>query len=495
MTVGRYVIFGEIASGGMASVHFGLLSGPVGFRRTVAIKRLHANYARDPAFVTQFLDEARLAGRIRHPNVVQTLDVVAEGQELLLVMEYVEGETLARLGELLRAENRDFPIEMAAGIVAGALHGLNAAHDATDEQGMPLELVHRDVSPQNIIVGRDGVPRVLDFGVAKAAARIHTTQGELVKGKLKYMAPEQVSARPLDRRTDVFAAGIVLWEALAQRPLFEADAGPAAIIHQVVTAPIGPPSEIRPDIPPQLDAIVMKALSRRPEQRYQSAGEFAEALETTLRLPSANHVGRWVHEVAGEGLDEQARMRIAIERRSAEPSLTDTGIRLIETARTADLVPAERAEAQTVAEVIPLKGAQEGASDSDGGLPSCDREPAQPPGRPRRVLLLAGLVLLLGVFASWAAYRLPGPETVGKGSTSGDEGQRHASGPTPESQQGETPSARPLTLASPSTSASAGQARVGGRRGSRPATRPKQKCASPTYLDPEGIRRFRPECL
>src|SRR6478736_1694730 len=172
---GRYALYGEIAAGGMATVHIGRLLGPVGFARTVAIKRLHPHYAKDPEFVSMFLDEARLAARIRHPNVVPTLDVVALDGELFLVMEYVQGESFARLVREARRARLDVPPEVISAIVVGALNGLHAAHEATSERGEPLNIVHRDVTPQNILVGSDGVARLLDFGVAKAAGSLHAT--------------------------------------------------------------------------------------------------------------------------------------------------------------------------------------------------------------------------------------------------------------------------------------------------------------------------------
>src|ERR1022692_1337015 len=161
--IGRYALYGKIAQGGLATVHLGRLLGPVGFARTVAIKRMHSQFAEDPEFVSKFLDEARLAARIRHPNVVPTLDVVATDGELFLVMDYVQGETLARLQRLLKAQGKTIPLPIVAALFSGILHGLHAAHEAKNERGEPLGMVHRDVSPQNVIVGTDGVPRVLDF--------------------------------------------------------------------------------------------------------------------------------------------------------------------------------------------------------------------------------------------------------------------------------------------------------------------------------------------
>ena len=161
-SLGRYALYGEIASGGMATVHLARLIGPVGFSRTVAIKRLHPHLAKDPEFVAMFLEEARLAARVRHPNVVSTLDVVSDDGELFLVMEYVAGESLSRLVRKARERGERVPPRYAVGIMSGALEGLHSAHDAKSEKGQPLGLVHRDVSPQNVHVGTDGVPRLLD---------------------------------------------------------------------------------------------------------------------------------------------------------------------------------------------------------------------------------------------------------------------------------------------------------------------------------------------
>ena len=222
--IGRYAIHDEIAAGGMASVFLGRMRGERGFCRTVAIKRLHPQLARDPDFVSMFLDEARLAARIQHRNVVAPLDVVTvDDRELLLVMEYIHGEALSRLIGSCRRSGTRIPAAIAVGVVTGVLHGLHAAHEAKSETGRPLDIVHRDVSPQNIMVGVDGVARVLDFGIAKASLRADITQAGVAKGKLSYMSPEQIRCEPLDRRSDVFAAAVVLWEMLALMRLFQGD--------------------------------------------------------------------------------------------------------------------------------------------------------------------------------------------------------------------------------------------------------------------------------
>src|SRR5579859_759387 len=219
-SIGRYVLFDEIAAGGMATVHFGRQSGAAGFSRTVAIKRLHPNLAKDPEFVAMFLDEARLVARIRHPNVVPTLDVVATEGEVFVVMEYVHGESLAKIRSAMLKAGRVADPRIVSAIMSSVLHGLHAAHEAKSEIGQPLNIVHRDVSPQNVLVGIEGTARVLDFGVAKAIGRVQTTREGQIKGKLAYMPPEQLHGGRVTRQADVYAAAVVTWETLTGARLF-----------------------------------------------------------------------------------------------------------------------------------------------------------------------------------------------------------------------------------------------------------------------------------
>jgi serine/threonine-protein kinase len=310
--IGRYAIHGKIASGGMASVHFGRLLGPVGFSRTVAIKRLHPHLAEDPEFVSTMIDEARLAARIHHPNVAPTLDVVSSFGELLVVMEYVRGESLARLARAVHNDGGRVALPIASAVAVGALHGLHAAHEARSDGGSPLGIVHRDVSPQNILVGVDGMTRIIDFGVAKAAGRIQTTRDGVVKGKMAYMAPEQLSAGAVSRTVDVYAMGVVLWELLAARRLFQAD-GDAQLVVQVLRGATEAPSRYTPDLPPELDALVMKALAHDPAERFESAEQMAEALQRVVVPAFATEVGRWVRDVAHEALERRASELAEIE--------------------------------------------------------------------------------------------------------------------------------------------------------------------------------------
>lgn len=304
----------------MATVHFGRLLGPVGFARTVAIKRLHPHYTKDPEFVAMFLDEARLAARIRHPNVVPTLDVVALEGELFLVMEYVQGESLSRLLRLASERGSRIRPEFAASIVVSTLHGLHAAHEARSEDGEPLNIVHRDVSPHNILVGTDGVTRVLDFGVAKAAGRIQTTSDGQLKGKLAYMPPEQIRGA-VSRVTDVYSSGVVLWEALTGRRLFRGE-NDAQVFSMVLEMTIEPPSKYVPSISPEVDALTLRALSRDPSERFQTAREMARALEKCLPLVPASDIGEWVEQVAGDSLASRTANIASIEKSSSQSTPT-----------------------------------------------------------------------------------------------------------------------------------------------------------------------------
>lgn len=308
----------EIAAGGTATVHFGRLLGH-GFARTVAIKRLHPTYARDPVFVSMFLDEARLATRIRHPNVCAVLDVVSVDDEPHLVLDYVHGEPLAKLIDAAVCNKALVPYDVAAGIVCGMLQGLHAAHEATDESGNALNIIHRDISPQNVLVGADGIPRVIDFGMAKAMGRLQNTAEGQLKGKVGYMAPEQFALKELDRRVDVYSAAVVLWETITGEFLFERTA-PGNMMRAILEGEIRHASAVVPEIPAELDAVCMRALSRDPDDRFATAHEMAVAIESAILLPSPREIGAWVESVAGDVLQARAKVLAHIE--AEHPSAT-----------------------------------------------------------------------------------------------------------------------------------------------------------------------------
>jgi serine/threonine-protein kinase len=314
-TLGRYELHGELASGGMATVHLGRLVGEAGFARTVAIKRLHAHLAKDPDFVAMFVDEARVAARVRHPNVVPTLDVISEDDEIFLVMEYVAGESLSRIARILGPKNERVPAEIAVSLLVGVLHGLHAAHEAKSEKGAALEIVHRDVSPQNVLVGADGCAHVLDFGVAKAVGRAQTTREGQIKGKLAYVAPEQLGDGIVTRQSDVYAAAVVLWETLTGKRLFDAE-NEAAVLVKVIEAKVAAPSTLVAGLPPRLDEIVLRGLDKYAERRWATAREFALALEKAGKMASPSEIAEWLQSVAGEDLARRARKVADVERGS-----------------------------------------------------------------------------------------------------------------------------------------------------------------------------------
>jgi serine/threonine-protein kinase len=314
---GRYTLYDEIASGGMAAVHLGRLTGDAGFARTVAIKRMHAQFAKDPDFVAMFLDEARLAARIRHPNVIPTLDVVATDGEILLVMDYVEGESLSRLMRASSGEGPALPPRMASAILVNVLTGLHAAHEAKDERGAPLQLIHRDVSPQNVMVGVDGVARIFDFGVAKAATRLQQTRDGKVKGKLSYMAPEQLRGRAMTRQADIYSAAVVLWEALVGRHLFRGESE-GEVVEQVLLGAVPPPSRFARELPSAMDDVVLRGVAADPVQRFATAEEMAAAVARAVAPATPNEVTRWVKGLAGERLVERGRRVSEIESASSQ---------------------------------------------------------------------------------------------------------------------------------------------------------------------------------
>ncbi|HZO16855.1 MAG TPA: serine/threonine-protein kinase, partial [Polyangiaceae bacterium] len=297
-----------IASGGMATVYLARTRGAGGFERDVALKLTHAHLRETEDFARELIEEAKLAVGIRHANVVPVLDVGEDPEGIFLVMDYIEGEALATL--MRRAAKAGTRLDPAVGmrILLDALAGLHAAHELADERGKLVGLVHRDVSPQNILVGLDGVSRLADFGVAKAATRLGQTRTGLIKGKLAYMAPEQARDQPLDRRTDVWAAGVIAWEILAGRRLLRSRSEAALLLELVSTTPRRL-SSVCPDIPAALDDVVARALSPEPQARWSTAQEFAAALQAACdghlpRLGSAE-VADYVRSLVGEDVTER----------------------------------------------------------------------------------------------------------------------------------------------------------------------------------------------
>jgi serine/threonine-protein kinase len=331
----RYELLGEIASGGMATVYLARLKGLGGFQRLCAIKCLLPHLATQHDFVDMFLDEARLAAAIRHPNVVSILEVGARSSGHFIVMEYVEGDTLAGLLEHALALNLVVPTNVVLRIGLDMLAGLHAAHELVDEHGRPLNLVHRDVSPQNVLIGIDGIAKITDFGIARATSRLTYTREGQLKGKLAYMAPEYIQGdHEVDRRADVFSAGIVLWEALAMTRLFKSETD-AATLARILAAK--PPNlhEVAKRIPEKLGRVVMRALERTKTARFSTCAEFAEALEGaatgSARPASPGELSRYIHGLLGDAVQQQRTdVRSCVARfdsyRASQPSRPPTSV-------------------------------------------------------------------------------------------------------------------------------------------------------------------------
>ena len=510
--IGRYLLFEPFAVGGMATVHLGRLVGPIGFSRTVAIKRLHPAFARDPEIVAMLMDEARLAARIRHPNVAAVIDVLSVDDELCLVMEYVHGLSLAMVERVAGTEWPP-PRPIAVGIGIQILLGLHAAHEACNEHGAPLAIVHRDVSPQNIVVGTDGGTRLIDFGVAKALWRSQSSHTGQLKGKIQYMAPEQLRGRPIDRRADVFAAGIVLWEMLTGRRLFEA-IEPGAVLDLVLRAEIPLPSHYADGISTQLDAVVMRALSRPCDMRFPTASAMAAELEALRMAATHPEIARWMEHVASASLAERVQALAAVENHELEPEETPSWIarHLVDvdaatmatmpTATRSNLVPLEPSTSPTLR-----------SSDS----PTISWTPPAPPvrrGRTRRwarltmgALVAVGTAALVAPLLSSSARHRVTPVFSPSEKPSVALPIDLAELASPSEQR--TVSSSPLVLAPPRSVAKPSRlprpAAMTPSKGSvetapsaplpAPSAEPIKGCVPPFDIDPDGVRVYKLRCL
>jgi serine/threonine-protein kinase len=468
----------------MAKVHLGRLVGEAGFSRVVAIKRLHEQFASEPEFVATLLDEARLASRIQHPNVVPTLDVVVDGSEVLMVLEYVAGESFGRLLRASVSSGNPVPYRLVTHVIAGVLHGLHAAHEALAEDGSPLHIVHRDVSPQNILVGVDGLARVLDFGIAKARVRLQSTGAGQLKGKLAYMAPEQLGARgAVTSAVDIYAASVVLWEGLAGRRAFESD-DEGGLIGRVLAGVSDPPSAFAPGVPPELDAIVMRGLDRDPARRFASARELAILLEERIGTATARQVGDWVKTVAAEPLAKRALMVAEIERAKspeadASRKVLDLAERRKKDARR--IAPALASRDATVSEVVPAPPAAD--STQLGAMTSVHVR------RPRVGLALTVLMLAFVAVAAVVIVRNRSVEKVSVAPVVSES-------PVPQREPLiQTPSAEPVPSASISPPPSAKPARVLAKPVSPTKRSKSDPCTVKSVVGPDGIERLKPECL
>jgi serine/threonine-protein kinase len=298
----RYTFLRRIAVGGMGELLLARAVGARGVQKLVAIKRVRSEYASDQTFVSMFVNEARLAATLDHANVVRTYDLVEDGESFFMVMEYLHGESLGRLLNVVAQNGERIPLVHAITVVLGVAAGLHCAHERRGVDGRPLGIVHRDLSPGNVFITYEGGVKLLDFGIAKATSRTSITLGPTRKGKVSYMSPEQCVGAEVDRRSDIFALGVIMWELCTGQRLFRGD-NEFAIMNQVATADAPSPRIRVPELPPQLCDIVARALQRDPAQRFQTAMELHTAVESFAAaqglLPSNPAVGRYLEEMCG----------------------------------------------------------------------------------------------------------------------------------------------------------------------------------------------------
>lgn len=376
--LGRYELLHELGRGGMATVYLARVRGPGGFVKWVAVKTIRGHLSEDRSFVDMFLDEGRIAAALQHPNVCQVFDLGEERGEHFIAMEYLHGEHLGAVTEEANARRGGIPPELVAHMIARVARGLHHAHEARDARGRPLELVHRDVSPKNIFVGYDGWTKITDFGVAKAANRLTSTVAGGVKGKWSYMSPEQVQAEPLDRRSDVFSLGIVLWETATGQRLFQADSE-MRVVMRITSGQVPRPSSVRAGLPAELEAIAMKALARRPADRYQTAADLAVALESFIGSTAGAEPAVAVARLMRDLFEHRILARDAMLERFADLSL----------ARPEEAGPGSAAEA---ARRIAAEAALEGvAGDAGAGAARASAAAAGDAGSGATEIALAGV--------------------------------------------------------------------------------------------------------
>jgi len=313
--MGRYQLLAKLATGGMAEIYLARQTGIKGFERLVAVKKLFPHLAVEEKFLEMFFDEARIAATLNHPNIVQIYDLGQEEESYFIAMEYLEGESL---GYMLRECHKSkilIPATLAAGIVSQVCDGLDYAHKLTDDLGMPLGIVHRDVSPQNIIVLFSGGVKLVDFGIAKAASKSHKTSIGMFKGKLAYMSPEQCLGKPVDNRSDIFSLGAVFWELLTQRRLFKGD-NKLSVMESIVSGEVPSLRRYKSSLSVELESITLQALQKDPNKRFSNAKEMGAAIQGYLRRIGAaagvQEIAGFVKEVFAERAQKKRRLLEAI---------------------------------------------------------------------------------------------------------------------------------------------------------------------------------------
>jgi serine/threonine-protein kinase len=487
--IGRYEILGVLGRGGMATVYLGRGRGQAGFSRLFAIKVLHPYLSHDHSFVKMLFAEGQIAARIHHPNVVPIVDVGTQDDLQYVVLDYVEG---CSLSALLSHYEQARPPRLLVPIVLDALSGLHAAHVLADDDGRPMNLVHRDVSPQNVLVGVDGTARLTDFGVAKARTLDQGTRPGTVKGKIGFLSPEQVLGVEVDHRSDLFSAGCLLWSALTGSKLFYGD-NDGVTMRNILEMPIPPPSQVGLKPSPAFDEVCLRALERDREKRWASAAEMEDALRKAAmesrELASKRDVSEWAMAAFGEELEAR---RASIRAAASSERGTVTASRPISAS-----LP-----------VIPAPSASQRETDSTVNTAHEMRGPAvAPPHRGRRVLQVAagaGALALVAGFVLLSLHAQSGGGTPSAGSAPPPSTPSSVASPSPKPVVSLPATAPPpVSAESPATSPSAPAPSSTPARKARPdSSAPprgrnsgKINCNPPFVVDAQGIEHYKPGCL
>ncbi|WP_394829845.1 serine/threonine protein kinase [Pendulispora albinea] len=433
---GRYRRIAELGRGGMAVVYLAVVWGPAGFSKLQVIKQLRPELTGELDQVAMFLKEARISARINHPNVVQIHEIGREGDGYFMSMEYVEGQTL---DHIFHACKGDIPLRLHLKVIADMLAGLHAAHDLKDFDGAPLEIVHRDVSPSNVLVGYEGEVKVVDFGIAKVVGSRSETRTGVLKGKFTYMAPEQFLGQHVDRRADVFSAGVMLWHAVTKRRLWGRDFNEIEVYRRVIESRIPRPRDVDPTVPRELDDLVMKALATEPANRHQTAEELRIAIEAYLARegapPTAREVGALVSELFAE---ERRTIRAAIEARLREAAHEPGHDPLTDVPLLAALSASAANAEVSSASIVP--------SSTAGSVISA--QAPSPPTYRAHAYLAASIVVLAAtiLLVAWGPWRQP-PSAGGSGSLAPAAGAANGAGGEPASSAASSPSSSIASMA------------------------------------------------
>ena len=493
-TVGKYRIVFPLGQGGTADVFLAVAEGPSGFQKLVVVKVLRKSLASDADFRQMFLSEARLAARLHHPNVVQTNEVIEVDGAPVLVMEYLDGQPLSQV--IVRGRKGDFTLAMQLRVLADALAGLHAAHELADFDGTPLGVVHRDVSPHNLFVTLEGHAKVLDFGIAKLERSLVETEVGTVKGKLRYMAPEHLAGDKLDRRADIYAAGVILWEALTGERMWKT-ASEQEIRMRVLAGDLPMPEAVRPDVPPPLARICRRALSRAPADRHATAQQLADELEAAMAELGLAATHRDIGAVVARLFaDVRSETKRAIEMKLGRASMATPMAAVTGTGET----PTGRASVEQANRRRLAIGAAVGAAlivvlalavrrNSDGPAPAAAVAPVTsspaattptqvaPAAKPQTNLTATSPdATARPDEGATAAAGAPKPARPGAGSTARPATRRPAGHVS-----GMPINPPPVVIPAPAA-------------GGAPAHAPAPDCAHPFFVDSDGIKRFRPEC-